>query len=92
VDAGLVAKYRAVRTTVGEMIRASLGEQAEEAGADPRVVASFLIAVFDGFVLQWLLDPDDTPSGHELIASLGTALSSALGTGAGMQQARLPDR
>jgi hypothetical protein len=28
--------------------------------------------------LQWLLDPDETPDGGELVASLGAALSLAL--------------
>jgi AcrR family transcriptional regulator len=64
-----------VRDRVAEMVRASLGDTP---GADPRAVASFLIAVNDGFVIQWLLSPDDTPTGDELIASLGAALSAAL--------------
>jgi len=37
-----------------------------------------LIAVCDGLVLQWLIDPDETPGGDELIASLGAALARAL--------------
>ena len=64
------------RERVTEMVRASLGDAH---GVDPRAIASFLIAVNDGFVLQWLLSPDDTPTGNELIASLGAALSQALG-------------
>ena len=32
-----------------------------------RAVASLLIAIFDGLLLQWLLDPDRTPTGAELI-------------------------
>jgi hypothetical protein len=35
------------------------------------------MAVFDGFVLQWLLDPEDTPDGETLVASLGAALAAA---------------
>jgi AcrR family transcriptional regulator len=66
------------RATVAAMVRAGLGEQAGALGADPRVVASFLIAVCDGFTLQWLLSPEDTPSGEELVTSLGAALAAAL--------------
>ena len=73
----MAASYRGLRDSVGAMVSRSLGEGAEAAGADPRVVASWLMAVFDGFVLQWLLDPEDTPSGQELIVSLGVALDSA---------------
>jgi hypothetical protein len=60
------------------MVSASLGESGGTRGADPNVVASFLIAVCDGLVLQWLLDPDETPDGEELVTSLGAALSLAL--------------
>jgi hypothetical protein len=63
------------RDRVVEMVGASLGDAS---GVDPRAVASFLIAVNDGFAIQWLLSPEDTPSGEELIASLGSALSAAL--------------
>jgi AcrR family transcriptional regulator len=76
--ARMAASYRGLRDSVGAMVSRSLGDEAEAAGADPRVVASYLIAVFDGFVLQWLLDPEDTPTGQELIATLGTALGSAM--------------
>jgi AcrR family transcriptional regulator len=69
--------YRKLRDAVGEMVRTSLGDDAEALGADPRVVASYLIAVCDGLVLQWLLDPEDTPTAEQLTTSLGAALLSA---------------
>jgi AcrR family transcriptional regulator len=75
--ARMAASYRGLRDSVGAMVSRSLGDAGEEAGADPRVVASYLMAVFDGFVLQWLLDPEDTPDGEELIRSLGAALGAA---------------
>jgi AcrR family transcriptional regulator len=74
----MVAVHRRDRDAVAEMVKETLGEEAAAAGADPRVVASFLIAVYDGFALQWLLDPDEAPKGEELIASLGAALTAAL--------------
>jgi AcrR family transcriptional regulator len=74
----LAAHYRTSREQVAAMVRESLGEGVEQAGIDPKVVASFLIAVCDGLVLQWLLDPDETPRGDELISSLGAALARAL--------------
>src|SRR2546423_12383016 len=74
----LAAHYRRVREAVAEMVRTSLGEAAEESGADPNVVASFLIAVCDGLILQWLLDPAQTPTGEQLTSSLGVALAQAL--------------
>jgi len=74
----LAAHYRVSREQVALMVRQSLGEGVEAAGVDPKVVGSFLIAVCDGLVLQWLIDPDETPRGEELISSLGAALAQAL--------------
>ena len=71
----LAGHYRELRDSVGEMVSASLGD---DSGADPRAVGSFLVAVFDGFMLQWLLDPEDTPAVEQLVMSLGAALSSAI--------------
>jgi AcrR family transcriptional regulator len=76
--ADMAAHYAKVREAVAAMVSASLGESAARSGADPKVVASFLIAVCDGLVLQWLLDPGGTPDGQQLLASLGAALSVAL--------------
>ncbi|HMH47710.1 MAG TPA: TetR/AcrR family transcriptional regulator [Solirubrobacteraceae bacterium] len=74
----LAAHYRTSREQVASMVRASLGDAAEAIGTDANVVASFLIAVCDGLILQWLLSPDETPTGDELTASLGSALALAL--------------
>jgi hypothetical protein len=60
------------------MVRSSLGDAADDTGGDADVVASFLIAVCDGLVLQWLLDPEETPTGEQLVSSLGSALTRAL--------------
>src|SRR5205807_10288770 len=74
----LAAHYRSSREQVASMVRASLGEASGGAAVDANVIASFLIAVCDGLVLQWLLDPDATPSGERLTSSLGSALAQAL--------------
>ena len=70
--------YREGRQAVAAIVRASFGDEVERLGAQTEVVASFMIAVVDGLALQWLLDPDDTPSGEELVAALGTAIALAL--------------
>ncbi len=74
----LAAHYSQIRATVADTVRASLGDEAAERGADPEVIASFLIAICDGLTLQWLLDPAQTPSGEQLAGSLGAALMVAL--------------
>jgi AcrR family transcriptional regulator len=74
----LAAHYKTSREQVASMVRASLGDAAEDTGGDADVVASFLIAVCDGLVLQWLLDPEETPTGEQLVSSLGSALTRAM--------------
>lgn len=76
--AQLAEHYQKIRETIAETVAASLGERGLENGVDAEVVASFLIAICDGLTLQWLLDPERTPTGDELTASLGGALMSAL--------------
>ena len=41
---------------------------------DPSVkaVASFVIAVCDGLAVQWVLDPDELPTGEELRSGVRT--------------------
>jgi hypothetical protein len=75
--AQLAGQYQRSRDALAAVVTASLGE-AE--GVDSQAVASFLMAVCDGLILQYLLDPDATPSGEELGQSLGAALSRIAGT------------
>ncbi len=44
-------------------------------GDTARSVASFFIAVSDGYAVQWLLDPDATPGGADLLAAVRLTLS-----------------
>jgi hypothetical protein len=74
----LAAHRREIRRAVTDMVGASLGESAAEVGADPKVVATFVIAVVDGLVVQWLLDPEEIPDGEELVASWWPALRLVL--------------
>src|SRR4051795_10384675 len=74
----LADHYQRTRDVVAESVRETLGD-AE--GADPDVVASWLIAIHDGFMLQFLVDPQRTPTGDQLIAALGAALPAALAPG-----------
>jgi len=60
--------YRGVRARVAQLVAQSLG------GAlgpdDPRAaaIASWVIAICDGLALQWLLDPESTPTPADLNA------------------------
>lgn len=55
----------------------ALGEEGRRQGVDPRAVASFLIAVGDGLLLQHLIDPEGAPSADEIATALGVALPIA---------------
>jgi hypothetical protein len=70
--AQLAATYRRSRTQVAAMASEAL------AGLDERqatTLASFQIALCDGLLVQWLLDPEATPSGAELVDALRAVLS-----------------
>lgn len=59
------------------MVEASLGN-AELTDEHAWACASFLIAVCEGLLLQWLVDRERAPSGEDLIAGLNAALPIAL--------------
>lgn len=65
--------YRRSRRTVARLVEAALGPDAVARGADPMVIALFLIAVFDGLAVQSRMAPEDTPSGPELVRALAAA-------------------
>ena len=74
----LVERYRETRRAAGAMVRASLGDGADDLGTDPEVMGAFLMAAFDGLVVQWLLEPADTPSGEDLVTALAETMAVAL--------------
>jgi len=68
----LAAHYRRARARVAELVAESLADGT--AADDPRcqAIATFVIAVCDGLSVQWLLDPEQSPSGEQLMAGLAT--------------------
>jgi AcrR family transcriptional regulator len=75
--AQLAECYERARTTVADMVRASVEGLSE---ATARQVASFLIAVHHGLQTQWLLDPQHAPTPDDLMTALEIALPAALST------------
>jgi AcrR family transcriptional regulator len=74
----LAEHYDQSRTEIAKAVKQSLSENAIAAGADPEVIASYLIAVADGFMIQFLVDPSRCPTGEQLVSALSAALSAAL--------------
>ena len=71
----LADHYERTREVVADSVRDSIGDVE---GAEPMVIASWLIAIHDGFMLQFLVDPQRTPDGDQLVTALGAALTAAL--------------
>ena len=74
----LAAHYRDARRATAEAVRTMFGPAAEHLRGEPEVMAVLLIALFDGLVLQWLLEPDAIPSGDAQITALVETMALAL--------------
>jgi AcrR family transcriptional regulator len=74
----VAAAYERIRVAGAAMLTRVL----REAGMDlderrARAMSSLVIAICDGLILQWLLDPDSTPSSEEVVGAL-SALAPVL--------------
>jgi AcrR family transcriptional regulator len=68
----LAEHYRRARARVAELVAESLADGTPADDPRCRAIATFVIAVCDGLSVQWLLDPEHSPSGEELMAGLAT--------------------
>jgi AcrR family transcriptional regulator len=73
----LIEHYRKQRDTVTTMITESLSDNTDP--EDARHIASLLMSVSDGLMLQSLIDPDSAPTSRQLTLALGRALNAAPG-------------
>jgi len=62
--AQLAAGYADMRRRIIEVILTIVPDLPTDLA---RSVASFFVAISDGYMVQWLLDPDATPSGADLL-------------------------
>lgn len=70
----LAAAMEGARIALAELFT-DVDAQAEPERA--RQVGSFYYAILSGLMTQWLVDPDNAPSGSDLASALGEMLSSA---------------
>ena len=75
--------YRRTRRRVADLVEAALGPDAAAMGADPAVIALFVMSVFDGLAIASRIVPEDTPTGEELVAALGAGMAVAVGSATG---------
>ncbi|WP_197318990.1 TetR/AcrR family transcriptional regulator [Saccharomonospora sp. NB11] len=59
-------QYRRCRATVAELVARSLGDGSTPDDPKVKAVAAFVVAVCDGLAVQWILDPEEAPTGEEL--------------------------
>jgi AcrR family transcriptional regulator len=71
----LIAHYRKQRGTVAKMITQSFSDNIDP--EDARHIASLLMSVSDGLMLQALIDPDDVTTSRQLMVALGRARKAA---------------
>jgi AcrR family transcriptional regulator len=71
----LIAHYRKQRETVTRMITESLSESID--AGDAQHIASLLMSVSDGLMLQSLIDPDSAPTSRQLTDALRKAFTAA---------------
>jgi AcrR family transcriptional regulator len=70
--ARLAEGYEEMRRRIVEGILAVVPDASEEIA---RTVASFFIAVSDGYMVQWILDPEATPAGSDLLEAARLTLT-----------------
>ncbi|MFI7439053.1 TetR/AcrR family transcriptional regulator [Nonomuraea indica] len=71
----MAAEYARAREAGVDMVRRACAELGIEPPIQPEALVSVLIAVSDGLLLQWLLDPASTPDSRQVVDALA-ALSS----------------
>jgi AcrR family transcriptional regulator len=78
--------YREARRGIARTLEANLG------GSDPDTMAALLLALFDGLLLQGLVDGDAIPSGHQLLAALSDLAHPVLDQSTTATTSRPPTR
>jgi AcrR family transcriptional regulator len=73
----LAAHYRRARARVADLVARSLDDGTAPDDPRCRSIATFVIAVCDGLAVQWLLDPEHSPTGTELLAGLQTVWAAS---------------
>lgn len=75
----LAADLDAFRRALTAGIQSLLAGQPESASPDPPAAASLVMATFDGLIIQWLLAPEQVPSGRLIADTLKrTAILAAV--------------
>ena len=69
----MAAAYEDVRIAGGEMFQRALSQENGMNQSDARILATLVMAMGDGLILQWLLDRASTPSSDQIMAAVDSA-------------------
>ncbi len=76
----VAANRRAAVERIAAMVQGGLGLESQLSESETRALSVLILAIVDGLMLGWLIDPDATPSGQGLldavIAAVGPLLES----------------
>jgi AcrR family transcriptional regulator len=83
LQAQLAEQYRQSRATAVDMLTTAMGAELAGAGFDPATLSSLLLALVDGMIMQYLVDPDAAPGSAQLLALYDTLTGRTAGAAAG---------
>ncbi|MDP4503812.1 MULTISPECIES: TetR/AcrR family transcriptional regulator [unclassified Nonomuraea] len=66
----LAEAYARTRQAGADMIRRAAAQLGVEPPVSPEVLVSVVVAITDGLMLQWLLDPASTPDARQVVDAL----------------------
>ncbi|MFI7633996.1 TetR/AcrR family transcriptional regulator [Nonomuraea sp. NPDC049400] len=66
----LADSYARCREVGADMVRRAVAQLGVELPMAPEVIVSVLVAITDGLLLQWLLDPAATPDARQVVDAL----------------------
>jgi len=70
----VAANRRVAVERIGGMVKGGLGLEGELSDGEIHAVSVLVLALVDGLMLSWLIDPDATPDGKELLDAVVAAV------------------
>jgi AcrR family transcriptional regulator len=77
----MTADFEALRVAMASSIEQLQAKQPEARRVDPEMSATLVMAVFDGLLMQWLLDPSRLPSGESIAETIRRTARYAIPSG-----------
>lgn len=72
----MAATYGEFRAVIADTTREAFAEVGVDDGIDADALAALIIALFDGLLVRWQLDPEQVPDADRLIAAATAAIAA----------------